>query len=36
LGVFESETVGEITLQDAADEFYEGELRDAEGVLASK
>lgn len=36
LGVFESSEVISITLQEAADEFYEGQLRDTEGVLASK
>lgn len=36
LGAFETEEVGEVTMQEAADEFYNGSLRDAEGVLASK
>lgn len=36
LGAFESEDVGEVTLQEAADEFYDGDLRDCEGVLVSK
>ncbi|KAG4437897.1 hypothetical protein IFR05_006616 [Cadophora sp. M221] len=35
LGAFETEEVGEITMQEAADEFYNGDLRHAEGVLAS-
>ncbi len=33
---FETKEVGEVTLQEAADEFYDGDLRDAEAVLASK
>tara|TARA_R110002060_G_scaffold49296_1_gene60279 strand:+ start:1178 stop:1600 length:423 start_codon:yes stop_codon:yes gene_type:complete len=36
LGAFETEEVGEVTMNEAADEFYNGSLRDAEGVLASK
>lgn len=36
LGAFESEEIGQATLKEAADEFYEGNLRHAEGVLASK
>lgn len=36
LGVFELESVGEISLQEVADEIYDGDLRDAEAVLASK
>lgn len=36
LGAFESDDVGEVTLQEAADEFYEGDLRHCEGVLVSK
>jgi hypothetical protein len=36
MGAFETEKVGEISLQEAADEFYEGDLRSAESVLASK
>jgi len=35
LGAFETEEVGEVTMNEAADEFYNGSLRDAEGVLAS-
>ncbi|KAH7417372.1 NAD dependent epimerase/dehydratase family protein [Cadophora sp. MPI-SDFR-AT-0126] len=35
LGVFDTDEVGEVTLQEAADEFYNGNLRDAEAVLAS-
>ncbi|KAH9221701.1 NAD dependent epimerase/dehydratase family protein [Leptodontidium sp. 2 PMI_412] len=35
LGAFETDEVGEITMQEAADEFYNGNLRHAEGVLAS-
>ncbi|KAH7364128.1 NAD dependent epimerase/dehydratase family protein [Rhexocercosporidium sp. MPI-PUGE-AT-0058] len=35
LGAFETEEVVEITMQEAAEEFYDGKLRDAEGVLAS-
>lgn len=36
LGAFEAEEVVEIAMQEAADEFYNGNLRDVEGVLASK
>lgn len=36
IGAFETSDVGEITLLEAAEEFYDGHLRDAEGVLASK
>lgn len=36
LGVFETAEVTSVTLQEAADEFYEGDLRHAESVLASK
>ncbi|KAL2072622.1 hypothetical protein VTL71DRAFT_11965 [Oculimacula yallundae] len=35
LGAFETEAIGEVTMQEAADEFYDGSLRHAEGVLAS-
>jgi hypothetical protein len=31
-----SSEVGNIDLQEVADVFYDGSLRDAEGVLASK
>jgi hypothetical protein len=33
---FETSEIKEITLEEAAEEFYNGHLRDAEGVLASK
>ncbi len=36
MGLFEHADVGEVTLEEAADEFYDGNLRDAEAVLASK
>lgn len=36
IGVFETDEVGDVTLKEAADEFYGGDLRHAEGVLASK
>ncbi len=36
IGVFETSQVKEIALADAAEEFYDGNLRDTEGVLASK
>ena len=36
LGVFETNEVGDVTLKEAADEFYGGDLRHVEGVLASK
>ena len=36
LGIFENDKVGAIELQEVADVFYKGSLRDAEGVLASK
>lgn len=36
LGIFESGEVGELSLEDAAEEFYEGSLRDAEAVLGSR
>jgi hypothetical protein len=36
LGAFETDEVGDVTLKEAADEFYGGDLRHAEGVLASK
>lgn len=36
IGLFNSLNVGSITLKEVADEFFDGNLRDAEGVLASK
>ncbi len=36
LEVFKTDEVATATLQEAADEFYDGDLRHAEGVLASK
>jgi predicted MPP superfamily phosphohydrolase len=36
IGAFETSGVEEITLEEAAEEFYHGDLRDAEAVLASK
>jgi hypothetical protein len=36
IGAFETSDVGKITLASAAEEFYHGDLRHAEGVLASK
>jgi hypothetical protein len=36
LGIFETDEITSVTLQEAADEFYEGDLRHAESVLASK
>jgi hypothetical protein len=36
IGLFESPTVGRISLKEVADEFFGGDSRDAEGVLASK
>ncbi|CZR50992.1 related to NAD dependent epimerase/dehydratase family protein [Phialocephala subalpina] len=35
VGVFENCEVAAVTLQEAADEFYDGDLRHAEGVLVS-
>ncbi|KUJ22707.1 NAD dependent epimerase/dehydratase family protein [Mollisia scopiformis] len=35
LGVFDTDEVASVTLQEAADEFYDGDLIDAEAVLAS-
>lgn len=34
--VFASEKVRDISLQDAADEYFDGNLKDTESVLASK
>jgi hypothetical protein len=36
IGLFDSLNVGRITLKEVADEFFARNLRDAEGVLASK
>ena len=36
LGVFETDEVGSIGLEEVAREFFDGNLRDAEGVLGSK
>lgn len=36
VGAFEHCEVTSVTLQEAADEFYDGDLRHAEGVLVSK
>ncbi len=36
IGAFETDAVADLSLKDAADEFYEGDLRHCEGVLASK
>jgi hypothetical protein len=34
--VFETKEVGDMTLKEAANEFYGGDLRHAKGVLALK
>lgn len=36
IGVFDLPTVGRIPLREVADELFGGDIRDAEGVLASK
>lgn len=36
LGLFETPEVESISLQKAAEAFFDGDLRNAEGVLASK
>lgn len=36
IGAFETAEVADIELQEVADVFYSGNLRNAEGVLASK
>jgi len=36
LGVFETPAVESIPLQEAGEAFFNGNIRDAEGVLASK
>jgi hypothetical protein len=36
VGAFESSKVGSISLKEAGDELFGGDLRDAEAVLASK